>query len=127
MRCVPGRKRLSGTRSGHSSAHGLHSLDEPGAIHTTEQKLLFYADKRIKFAEVVSLDERFDDFALRYGKGSESERAKRWREQTRSMEKELFGKSVPTMKLEDLADGMAIEERNEEGTVSSSEIFPEGS
>src|SRR3989344_5136108 len=59
--------------------HGLRTLDEEGAIHTIEQKILFYADKRVMGDKVVSLKERFDDFVVRYGKGTESEEAKRWR------------------------------------------------
>jgi len=75
--------------------HGLRSLDEKGALATTEQKLLFYADKRIMVDKVVTLDERFDDFIERYGKGVESEEAKRWRRMTKELERELFGRETP--------------------------------
>jgi tRNA threonylcarbamoyladenosine biosynthesis protein TsaE len=67
--------------------HGLKMID---SAETTEQKLLFYADKRVKFDQIVSLDERFDDFAERYGNGKESAQAKEWRKKTKEMERELF-------------------------------------
>lgn len=72
--------------------HGLHSIvEEPETIRTIEQKLLFYADKRVRFEAEVSIDERFDEFIERYGDGVESEWAKIARERTKEMEKELFG------------------------------------
>ncbi|MBT3835270.1 tRNA (adenosine(37)-N6)-threonylcarbamoyltransferase complex ATPase subunit type 1 TsaE [Candidatus Peribacteria bacterium] len=70
--------------------HSLLSLDDPNAFSTVEQKILFYADKRVLGEKVVSLDERFDDFIVRYGKGVESEDAKRWRKITKEMEKEFI-------------------------------------
>jgi|GEM_PF-201033 tRNA threonylcarbamoyl adenosine modification protein YjeE len=66
--------------------HSLLSIDDPNAFSTVEQKILFYADKRVMGEKVVSLDERFDDFIVRYGKGVESEDAKRWRKMTKEME-----------------------------------------
>jgi tRNA threonylcarbamoyladenosine biosynthesis protein TsaE len=75
--------------------HGLLSLDGKAEIATTDQKLLFYADKRIKYEEIVSLDERFDDFVERYEDGDESEKSRGWREKTKKMEEELFGNDIP--------------------------------
>ncbi len=76
--------------------HGLSSItDEPETIHTIEQKLLFYADKRVKFDEEVSLDERFDEFMERYGNGIETSWAKEGRRRTKELEKELFGENIP--------------------------------
>jgi tRNA threonylcarbamoyladenosine biosynthesis protein TsaE len=77
-------------------SHGLRSADHPDHFRTIEQKILYYADKRVQYDKVVSLDERFDDFVERYGDGKESDWAKMTREKTKSMEKELFGKNVPT-------------------------------
>jgi len=76
--------------------HGLKTLDEEGALQTIEQKILFYADKRVMGDKVVSLKERFDDFIVRYVKGTESEDAKRWKEKTEALEKELFGENIPS-------------------------------
>jgi hypothetical protein len=68
--------------------HGLR-LPSPNRA-TIEQKLLFYADKRVKFDEVVSLDERFDDFCERYGKGKQSKESTIWYKEAKELEKELF-------------------------------------
>lgn len=76
--------------------HGLRSVDAQVPFRTIEQKLLFYADKRVMGDRVVSLDERFTDFIERYGKGVESEVAKRWRLKTEELEQELFGTDVPS-------------------------------
>lgn len=70
-----------------------HGLDIPpgcaGRV-TTEQKILFYADKRVNQATVVPLRERFDDFIVRYGKGRESAQAKAWYEEALRLERELL-------------------------------------
>ncbi len=67
----------------------------PMKLTTTEQKILAYADKRIRFTEEVSLDERFDDFIQRYGKGQESQHARHWRAAMKKLESSLFGSLVP--------------------------------
>ena len=48
-----------------AKAHGLYNLPKIKP-ETTEQKILFYADKRIIEDRIVSLKERFDDFRKRY-------------------------------------------------------------
>lgn len=73
--------------------HGLH-LPAPERT-TIEQKLLYYADKRIALDTVVSIDERFDDFTKRYGKGIESENARIWRTEAKHIEDELFPDGPP--------------------------------
>jgi tRNA threonylcarbamoyladenosine biosynthesis protein TsaE len=75
--------------------HGLRSIDSPEQFETTEQKLLYYADKRIMFNRIVTLKERFDDFARRYEDGNESEKGKRWRRKTMELEREMFGDVIP--------------------------------
>lgn len=75
------------------AVHGLSAPPPPDA--TIEQQLLFYADKRVQIDRVVSLDERFADFARRYGKGTVSEEAKRWYGMTKEMELELFPDGPP--------------------------------
>ncbi len=68
--------------------HGL-TLPPPER-RTVEQQLLFYADKRVMMDTVVTLDERFEDFAQRYGKGKWTEHHSRWYEEAKRVERELF-------------------------------------
>ncbi len=70
------------------ATHGL-SLPSPSRT-TIEQKVLFYADKRVKMDTVVSLDERFADFNVRYGKSGDLEKSKIWYEEAKRLENELF-------------------------------------
>ncbi len=80
--------------------HGFHALAEIVEVHgltlqpttrrTTEQKILFYADKRVKIDAVVTLEERFRDFCVRYDQGKESEKSRVWFEEVRAVERELF-------------------------------------
>lgn len=69
--------------------------DTPLHLKTTEQKILAYADKRARFDAVVSLDERFDDFISRYGKGIEGDHARVWRKRMKELEIELFPGGTP--------------------------------
>ena len=73
--------------------HGL-TLPSPER-RTIEQQILFYADKRVKVDEVVSLNERFDDFAKRYGAGKDSGDGKIWYNEALAVEKDLFPEGVP--------------------------------
>jgi len=75
-----------------------HGLRLPSPERTTiEQKLLFYADKRVAVDNPVSLDERFQDLAVRYGEGKASEMANVWIEECRIIERELFPGGVPAI------------------------------
>jgi|TARA_B100002003_G_C13951665_1_gene461373 putative nucleotidyltransferase with HDIG domain len=53
-----------------SEVMSKHSLYRPDGIKTEpitfEEKIVFYADKRVKGTEIVSLQERFDDLEKRY-------------------------------------------------------------
>lgn len=74
----------------------VHGLDRPPPFSATiEQKILFYADKRVMCERVVSLEERFADFARRYGNGAVSGEAKRWYAITRQIEESLFPQGPP--------------------------------
>ena len=73
--------------------HGMKG----GTPVTTEQKLLFYADKRVVLDRVVSLEERFRDFAMRYGDGKESPQSVTWLRECRQMEQELFPDGPPAL------------------------------
>ncbi len=73
-----------------------HGLRLPKPEHVTiEQKLLFYADKRVKFDEIVTIEERFEDFKNRYSNGKETEKSKIWYEECKHLEKELFPNKPP--------------------------------
>ncbi len=68
--------------------HGLASPMYP--LQSIEQKVLFYADKRVAEDTIVSLKERFDDFVERYGNGEQSDLSKQWYEAAVCLEKELL-------------------------------------
>lgn len=76
----------------HRHGPPYHGLPPP---ETIEQKLLSYADKRVLFDRVVTLDERFDDFMVRYGNGKETPEAGAWRQTMKALEKELFPEGAP--------------------------------
>ncbi|MCK5019153.1 MAG: tRNA (adenosine(37)-N6)-threonylcarbamoyltransferase complex ATPase subunit type 1 TsaE [Candidatus Peribacteraceae bacterium] len=67
--------------------HGVRSL--PYNPMTIEQKILFYADKRVILDKKVTLKERFDDFVTRYGDGIWTKHAEKWYEQAKEIEEEL--------------------------------------
>lgn len=71
--------------------------DREIALNTVEQKVLAYADKRTRFDQIVSVDERFDDFVERYGSGTETSQCKEWRKTIKNLEMELFGRNVPLL------------------------------
>lgn len=74
----------------------LHGMREPlNSRETIEQKILYYADKRVMLDTVVSLDERFADFRTRYAKGMQTEEAVRWQEDARTTERALFPDGPP--------------------------------
>jgi len=86
--------------------HGFAALGDIVALHgydgfsqeekpMTEQGVLYYADKRLKFDEVVPLDERFADLHVRYPDFMASEKGKIMCEMARDLEKNLFPKGVP--------------------------------
>lgn len=67
--------------------HGL-KLPSPQR-NTIEQKILFYADKRVRLDEVVTLEERFEDFRNRYNNGNHSESGDIWFKEAKAVEQEL--------------------------------------
>ncbi len=70
--------------------HGKNSVPE-----TVEQYALSYADKRTLMDTSVTLDERFDDFIIRYGNGKESDIAREWRAEMKRIETFLFPEGAP--------------------------------
>lgn len=68
--------------------HGLAHLDkEDFAPKTWEEKIVFYADKRIRSDKVVSLEERFEYIKQRYNRDNTEKEF----EFTKKIEKELLG------------------------------------
>ncbi|HCI03308.1 MAG: tRNA (adenosine(37)-N6)-threonylcarbamoyltransferase complex ATPase subunit type 1 TsaE [Candidatus Peribacteraceae bacterium] len=68
--------------------HGLKTENHPEM--TIEQKILFYADKRIRDNEWVTVDERFEYFKRIYTDGKETDFHKKWHKETKELEEELF-------------------------------------
>ncbi|TSC57677.1 MAG: YjeE family ATPase [Candidatus Peregrinibacteria bacterium Greene0416_19] len=69
--------------------HGL-ALPSPER-QTVEQRLLFYADKRVIIDRIVTLDERFADFRARYGNSKTASLHDAWFAEAQAVERELFG------------------------------------
>jgi tRNA threonylcarbamoyladenosine biosynthesis protein TsaE len=84
----PGLAEIARTHRGNDE-------DENNLPKSTEQLLLAYADKRVRFDKIVSVQQRFDDFVERYGKGTESENAKFWRKTMLAMEARFFPDGPP--------------------------------
>ena len=69
--------------------HGLAHLDNPDFVPSTwEEKIVFYADKRVKNDRIVSVDERFAYIKQRYKKDDVEKEI----QFTKNIELELFGK-----------------------------------
>lgn len=75
------------------ATHGLTS--PPRADATIEERLLYYADKRAIDDRVVTLAERFADFAVRYGNGTVSADHRRWHAEVKAAEEALFPDGPP--------------------------------
>jgi tRNA threonylcarbamoyladenosine biosynthesis protein TsaE len=69
----------------------------PSAHSTIEQKLLYYADKRVVMDRLVTLEERFEDFARRYSAGALSDEQRKWYEHAKAVERELFPDGAPAL------------------------------
>ncbi|MEN9561288.1 MAG: hypothetical protein RIQ56_561, partial [Candidatus Parcubacteria bacterium] len=75
------------------ASHGLRL--PPGAHATIEQKILYYADKRVLIDRVVELEERFADFRKRYGKMQTSKESEQWYNDVKTIERTLFPDGTP--------------------------------
>lgn len=104
------RERYPGMRHEDAAAEWLHEEGFPHVaqiirVHglifsglaraTIEQKLLYYADKRVKLDEIVSLEERLRDFTERYSKAGTLTESDDWYEEARRTERELFPEGPP--------------------------------
>lgn len=67
----------------------------PSERNTTEEHLLYYADKRCIGDRIVSVTERYDDFGVRYGKGLRSDESHHWERETIDTERLLFPYGIP--------------------------------
>ncbi|MBS3101508.1 HD domain-containing protein [Candidatus Woesearchaeota archaeon] len=68
--------------------HGLMHIDKDEFVpKTLEEKIIFYADKRVKGDKVVGLNERFEYIKQRYGRDNTEKEL----EFTKKIEKELLG------------------------------------
>ena len=69
-----------------------HGLMKPTPLRNTiEKKLLFYADKRVMGDQVVTVEERFEDFRKRYSEGKFSKDGEMWLNEAKNVEIELLG------------------------------------
>jgi putative hydrolase of the HAD superfamily len=68
--------------------HRLDFISKPNQLSTWEEKLVYYADKRVNESEIVSLDERIEFLKKKYSKyAGEIEKMKPLIE---TLEKEIF-------------------------------------
>lgn len=68
---------------------------EPTERHTIEQQLIYYADKRMMVDQLVTLEERFDDFKKRYRGGKKSAEGEKWLRDAKDLETRLFPNGTP--------------------------------
>lgn len=74
----------------------VHGLTLAGLNRVTiEQKLLYYADKRVKLDEIVPLEERLRDFTQRYSRNGVLTESDAWYQEARRTERELFPEGPP--------------------------------
>lgn len=82
-----------------------HVLDQIlVGLNSLEEKIVFYADKRVKHTEIVSLKERLQYIHERYGKANKQlqEKGKEIEEKLIELEKEILRKAKVSEKLEGL-------------------------
>ena len=84
--------------------HGLGRIFAEGALQNWEDKIVYYADKRVTHDKIVSLDERFEYLRKRYGCISED--AMRSINAAypfvKRLEKEIFNKAKCDISLKEL-------------------------
>jgi len=77
--------------------HRGHSEDAAKQPKTIEQLALCYADKLVLNDKIVTLNERFEYFAERYGGGKTTPFAKAWYSKVKATEKLLFPDGPPSL------------------------------
>lgn len=58
-------------------------------LHTIEQKILYYSDKRVVHNAIVTIDDRYQDMIVRYNQNVETPTTRAWLEGVRMLEAEL--------------------------------------
>jgi putative nucleotidyltransferase with HDIG domain len=72
-------------------AQHVHLLEEGRTFTVTEAEVVYYADKRVRHDQVVSLEERFSDLIDRYGKEEKAvTQLEKLKEATFEVEKKIF-------------------------------------
>lgn len=78
------------------SKHHLHNILENGkkGLNSWEEKLVYYADKRVVHDKIVSIDERFAYLKKRYGQTNKTflETIEKCYPKVKELEKEIFEK-----------------------------------
>lgn len=83
--------------------HHLSQILEKKPFETLEQKIVYYADKRINHDQIVSLEERFKYLLERYGKRSEiAEKILACKPKAKALEREIFSKIKADKTLSEL-------------------------
>ncbi|MCX6798817.1 MAG: HDIG domain-containing protein [Candidatus Diapherotrites archaeon] len=80
--------------AGTAKSHALYIICAKKPFRGWEEKIVFYADKRVNHTEIVSLEERFKYLIGRYGNTKEkAERIGACREKVLELEKEILRKA----------------------------------
>jgi tRNA threonylcarbamoyladenosine biosynthesis protein TsaE len=76
--------------------HRGQNSEKKNLPKTIEQIALMYADKRSLHDKRVTIDERFDDLAVRYRGGKETSESNEWRQNVMKAETFLFPSGLPS-------------------------------
>lgn len=83
--------------------HHLFRILEKNPFGSLEEKIVFYADKRVNNYNIVSLNERFDYLFERYGKTKEiRDKFASCKKSVEKLEEEIFSKIKADKSLEEL-------------------------
>ena len=83
--------------------HELYNIFEKSPFDSWEEKIVFYADKRVNDYTIVSLDERFEYLSERYGKTKEiRDKLASCKPEVEKLEEEIFSKIDADKSLSEL-------------------------
>jgi putative nucleotidyltransferase with HDIG domain len=78
-------------RVGEVVAQHIRLFKEQESSRVTEEEVVYYADKRVRHDEIVSLEERFMDLMERYGKDEKAiEQLERLKKAASETERKIF-------------------------------------
>lgn len=87
--------------------HHLSYILRENPFASWEEKIVYYADKRVNHSQIVSLEERFNYLLERYGKQKENfEKISSCREKVEALEEEIFAKLKADKSLEFTQDSL---------------------